>query len=156
MLSVGNDVTRQHFAGDFLMSPAEDELPAISLVFVQSREGNTVAQNPADLGGGDTDLNLIYEGLSRVAADGVMAGARTATGRVLFSVWQPDIVDLRYALGLPQVSVVVVGIHDDEELKQNLTWARGYKPLSAAELKALEPTTQALAAKWGKVYGEVT
>src|SRR5262249_24528068 len=36
---------------------------------------------------------------------------------------------LRYALGLKGVSVVVVGIHDEAELKQNLAWARGYKPL---------------------------
>jgi aryl-alcohol dehydrogenase-like predicted oxidoreductase len=82
------------------------------------------------------------------------AGGKSAKGARL-----PDELKqsaLRYALGLPQISVVVVGIHDDEELKQNLAWARGYKPLSAAELKALEPTTQALAAKWGKVYGEVT
>jgi aryl-alcohol dehydrogenase-like predicted oxidoreductase len=62
---------------------------------------------------------------------------------------------LRYALGLPQVSVAVVGIHDDAELKQNLGWAQAYKPLSAEELRALEKPTKALAAKWGKVYGEV-
>ena len=42
---------------------------------------------------------------------------------------------LRYALGLPQVSTVVVGIHDDEELKQNLAWVKDYKPLGADELK---------------------
>jgi aryl-alcohol dehydrogenase-like predicted oxidoreductase len=62
---------------------------------------------------------------------------------------------LRYALGLPQVSVVVVGIHDEVELKQDLEWARAHKPLSADELRDLEKPTKALAAKWGKVYGEV-
>jgi hypothetical protein len=54
------------------------------------------------------------------------------------------------------VSVVVVGIHDDDELKQNLDWARAYQPLSAEEVAALERPTKELAAKWGAVYGPVT
>jgi aryl-alcohol dehydrogenase-like predicted oxidoreductase len=62
---------------------------------------------------------------------------------------------LRYALGLPQVSVVVVGIHDEAELKQNLAWAREAKPLTEEELRGLERPTRELAKKWGKVYGEV-
>jgi aryl-alcohol dehydrogenase-like predicted oxidoreductase len=62
---------------------------------------------------------------------------------------------LRYALGLPQVSVVVVGIHDEAELKQNLAWAKEFKPLSEDELRDLEKTTKALAGKWGAVYGQV-
>jgi len=63
---------------------------------------------------------------------------------------------LRYALGLPQVSVVVVGIHDDKELKQNLEWAREYKPLTADELAALDKPSRELADKWKAVYGPVT
>jgi hypothetical protein len=62
---------------------------------------------------------------------------------------------LRYALGLPQVSVVVLGIHDDVELKQNLAWVRAYQPLSADELKDLDEPTRQLAAKWGNVHGAV-
>jgi uncharacterized protein len=62
---------------------------------------------------------------------------------------------LRYALGLPQVSVVVVGIHDEAELKQNLAWAKAFKSLTEAELSDLEKTTKALAGKWGSVYGQV-
>jgi aryl-alcohol dehydrogenase-like predicted oxidoreductase len=62
---------------------------------------------------------------------------------------------LRYALGLPQVSVVVVGIHDDAELKQNLGWVKAYKPLTAEELRGIEKTTKELAGKWGNVYGQV-
>ena len=63
---------------------------------------------------------------------------------------------LRYALGLPPVSVVVVGMRSDEELKQNLGWVREFKPLSKEELAALEEPTRALAKKWGSVYGSVT
>jgi hypothetical protein len=52
----------------------------------QSRDGNTGAADPSTLGGGNTDLHLIYEGLSRVDADAVMAGAATVRAKdiVLF------------------------------------------------------------------------
>jgi aryl-alcohol dehydrogenase-like predicted oxidoreductase len=63
---------------------------------------------------------------------------------------------LRYALGLPQVTTAVVGIHDEEELKQDLEWLRDYKPLTAEELTALEKPTRELAAKWKDVYGPVS
>jgi aryl-alcohol dehydrogenase-like predicted oxidoreductase len=63
---------------------------------------------------------------------------------------------LRYALGLPKVSVVVLGIHDDEELKQDLGWARDYKPLSAEERATLDRAAKELADKWKAVYGPVT
>src|SRR5262249_16807739 len=62
---------------------------------------------------------------------------------------------LRYALGLPQVSLAVVGIHDDEELKQNLDWQRAHKPLSAEEGAAREQRPKELAAQWKAVYGPV-
>jgi riboflavin biosynthesis pyrimidine reductase len=71
----------------------------VSLVFVQSRDGNTVADDPAQLGGGETDTHLIYEGLSRVDVDAVLAGASTARdGNVVFSVWHPELVALRQQL----------------------------------------------------------
>lgn len=63
---------------------------------------------------------------------------------------------LRYALGLPQVSVVVVGIKSADELKQNLDVVKRYKPLSKEELAELEGPTKELAKKWGEVYGQVT
>jgi aryl-alcohol dehydrogenase-like predicted oxidoreductase len=62
---------------------------------------------------------------------------------------------VRYALGLPGVSVVVLGIHDDAELKEDIGWARAYEPLTAAELRALDKPTRDLARKWGSVYGQV-
>ena len=74
---IGNAWSREYFGGPFYLFNPPASGPAISLVFVQSRDGNTGAANPADLGGGATDQRLIYEGLSRVAADGVMAGAST-------------------------------------------------------------------------------
>jgi riboflavin biosynthesis pyrimidine reductase len=101
LVPLGNDWTRQVFDGDFYRMPAAaGHRPAISLVFVQSRDGNTVADNPSTLGGGETDLHLVYEGLSRIDADGVLAGAATARSeRILFSVWHPALVELRRSRG---------------------------------------------------------
>jgi riboflavin biosynthesis pyrimidine reductase len=45
---------------------------------------------------------LIYEGLSRVAADAVLAGAGTLHRDAFFSVWHPELVALRQSLGLPR------------------------------------------------------
>src|SRR5436309_8251493 len=89
--TVGNQWTRQLFDGDFYLSRGAPDLPATGLVFVQSSDGNTGARNPSSLGGGETDKHLIYEGLSRVAADGVLAGAETIRGsHLIFSVWRPE------------------------------------------------------------------
>src|SRR5438552_1883018 len=73
LLSFGNAWTRERYDGDFRVI-REQERPVLSLVFVQSAEGNTVSDDPGDLGGGPTDKHLLYEGLTRVAADAVLAG----------------------------------------------------------------------------------
>jgi len=101
LVAIGNDWTRRCFDGDFYrVCDGRADRPLISLVFVQSRDGNTVADNPSTLGGGNTDKHLIYEGLSRVDADAVLAGAATARSeRLVFSVWHPELVDLRCSLG---------------------------------------------------------
>ena len=62
---------------------------------------------------------------------------------------------LRYSLGLPGVSGVIIGIYDDAELQQNLEWLADATPLSGGELTALERPTRALASEWREVYGPV-
>ena len=102
LVRIGTDWSRDLFDGEFLRSPgpAIEDVPVTSLVFVQSRDGNTVAPDPSALGGGHTDLHLVYEGLSRVDADAVLAGSATARSKELvFSVWHPDLVALRLARG---------------------------------------------------------
>lgn len=111
-VAIGNGWSRRVFDGLFYRSGGH---PAVSLVFVQSRSGNTVAEDPSALGGGATDKHLIYEGLSRVDADGVLAGAATARGeRIVFSVWHPELVQLRRTLGHPRhpAQIVVTGRGD--------------------------------------------
>jgi 5-amino-6-(5-phosphoribosylamino)uracil reductase len=115
---IGNEWTRALFDGPFYVSacPSSDPrqgrapmIARINLVFVQSRGGNTEAENPSHLGGGDTDKHLIYEGLSRVDADAVMAGAATAReDELVFSVWHPQLVRLREQCGRPRHPVQVV------------------------------------------------
>jgi len=107
--AIGNDWSRRMFDGPFFLSPASPGLPATSLVFVQSRDRNTAAADPSTLGGGDVDKHLIYEGLSRVAADAVMAGATTVrAGNLILSTWLPELVALRAALGLPRHPTQIV------------------------------------------------
>jgi len=124
-IAIGSAWTRSLFDGDFYVSrPSSGDLPSTSLVFVESREGNTVAKDPSALGGGETDKHVIYEGLSRVAADAVMAGAETVRGgSIVFSVWHPELVSLRAALGLPRHPIQVVatlrGIRMDSTLLFN-------------------------------------
>ena len=108
--AVGNDWSSALFDGPFFESPIPGEgLPAVNTVFVQSADGNTGARNPADLGGGETDTHLIYEGLSRVRADAVMTGATTIHGsQMILSVWHPELVRLRAAFGLPRHPAQIV------------------------------------------------
>ena len=113
---IGNGWTQALFDGPFYVRDAgAPGLPAVSLVFVQSRDGDTVADDPSSLGGGETDKHLIYEGLSRVAADAVLAGASTARGpETVFSVWHPQLVALRRECGKPRhpAQIVVTGRAD--------------------------------------------
>ncbi|HEV8317601.1 MAG TPA: dihydrofolate reductase family protein [Vicinamibacterales bacterium] len=114
LIPVGNVFTRRLFDGWFFHSAVApmSEVPIVSVVFVQSLEGHTGADDPGTLGGGDTDKHVIYEGLSRVDANGVLAGATTAReDDLVFSVWHPELVALRGALGRPRhpAQIVVTG-----------------------------------------------
>ena len=91
--------------------------------------------------------------LAAMKVFGVAASGQTLKGSRL-----PDAhkeAALRYALGLPQVSVVVVGMYDEAEMRQNLARARAFKPLSKEELEALDRPTRDLAAEWKALYGPV-
>lgn len=130
-VQAGNAWSRGLYDGPFhLWRVPSGSLPAMSLVFVQSRDKDTAAEDPAEFGAGETDRHLIYEGLSRVAADAVLAGAKTATGEdVFFSVWHPQLVALRKSYGLPrhpaQVVVTKTGqVNVDSSLLFNLPEAR--------------------------------
>jgi len=106
---MGNGWTRKFYDGDFVLVAPPPSRPAVSLVFVESRDGNTGAPNPGDLGGGPTDLHFLYEGMSRVAADAVLAGRGSARGpKAFFSIWRTELVELRRDLGLPRHPIQIV------------------------------------------------
>ena len=102
LVPLGNTWTEALFDGPFYRTPANGDgtLPAVNLVFVQSADLNTGARNPSTLGGGETDKHLIYEGLSRIDADGVLSGAGTIRdAHLVLSVWHPELVALRTSRG---------------------------------------------------------
>jgi riboflavin biosynthesis pyrimidine reductase len=105
---IGNEWSRLHYGGDFgLVRPSRTQTAA-SLVFIQTKDGNTGGPNPGAFGGGATDKHLIYEGLSRVAADAILAGAGSVGRDAFFSVWHPDLVALRTSLSLPRHPTQIV------------------------------------------------
>ena len=119
---IGNDWSRRLFDGSFYVSPPPAaRRPACSLVFVQSADGNTGASDPSALGGGETDKHLIYEGLSRVGADAVLAGAGTVRdGTLVLSVWRPELVALRTSLGLPRHPIQIIATLKGLDLEGSL------------------------------------
>jgi len=122
LLAIGNAWSRLLFDGDFYLSrPPDPGRAACNLVFVQSKDGNTGAKNPSTLGGGNTDKHLIYEGLSRVAADAVLAGAETIRrGEIILSVWHPELVRLRESIGKPRHPVQIVATLQGMDLEHGL------------------------------------
>jgi riboflavin biosynthesis pyrimidine reductase len=102
---IANDWSRAAFDGAFYESAAD---LSIGVVFVQSGARNTGTRNPASLGGGAVDEHLIYEGLTRVAANGVVVGAGTLHPDSFFSVWRDELVQLRAARGLSRHPAQIV------------------------------------------------
>ncbi len=62
---------------------------------------------------------------------------------------------LRYALGLPAVSLAVLGVYDEAELLKNIEWVQRYAPLAENEEADLLAQGQTLAEQWGPHYGSV-
>ena len=126
---MANQWAHKLFGGPFFRAKSKDYYrPDLSTVFVQDKNGNTDTEsgNPGDLGGGETDLHLDYEGLSRIDADGVMAGANTVRGSgTVFGIWHPKLLKVRRSLGKntypAQIVVTESGkINMAEELMFNL------------------------------------
>ena len=100
LLGIGNAWSRLHYGSEFSLVRPSQSQTAVSLVFIQTNDGNTGGPNPSAFGGGATDTHLIYEGLSRVAVDAVLAGAGSVHRDAFFSVWHPELAALRASLGL--------------------------------------------------------
>jgi riboflavin biosynthesis pyrimidine reductase len=106
--AIGNHWSSAAFDGAFYQSPAPGSGVSMGVVFVQSRDHDTGTKDPSSLGGGAVDAHLIYEGLSRVAADAVVVGAGTLYRHSFFSVWRSELIELRRARGLPRHPAQVI------------------------------------------------
>jgi riboflavin biosynthesis pyrimidine reductase len=102
--AIGDAWSVSAFDGPFYQAPGE----SMGVVFVRSAAGNTGIGNPSSLGAGAVDTHLIYEGLSRAAADAVVVGAGTLHPGSFFSIWRRELVALRASLGLPRHPAQVV------------------------------------------------
>jgi aryl-alcohol dehydrogenase-like predicted oxidoreductase len=60
---------------------------------------------------------------------------------------------LRYVWGVPGVSVAIVGMRSQEELRQALSAARAFRPFAKTELAAVTQRGQQLAVEWGLLRG---
>jgi riboflavin biosynthesis pyrimidine reductase len=100
LIPLGGAWSHERLDGPFWTS-APAGRPSISIVFVQSYDSNTETDDPSSIGAGETDTHLIYEGLSRIAVDGVAVGASTLHADAFFGVWRRELVDDRLARGLP-------------------------------------------------------
>ncbi len=60
---------------------------------------------------------------------------------------------VRYSLSLEGVTGVVIGVHNSEELRQNIRLVRNAAPLSQTEREALTRHGQELAQAWGPRFG---
>ncbi len=82
---------------------------------------------------------------------GVRDSATSAKGANLPDALKP--AALRYALGLPMVSGVSIGMHDQAELQTTLGWLDDIRPLTSPELASLDTPTRHLAGQWQQIYG---
>lgn len=60
---------------------------------------------------------------------------------------------LRYALGLPGVTLAVVGMFSEEELRRNIAWVKDFKPLTEEEERAAMSLGRELSKAWGEHFG---
>jgi len=62
---------------------------------------------------------------------------------------------IRYGLSVPGVSTVNLGVHNVDQVRQNVKHVTAFKPLSDRERQKLARLGRKLAAKWGQQYGPV-
>jgi aryl-alcohol dehydrogenase-like predicted oxidoreductase len=96
-----------------------------------------------------------------IVAMKVFGGARKSTGSYENPKSPPEL-DLehlqsavRYSLGTPGVSTVNLGVHNCEQLRQNVKMVRNFKPLLPEEQTQLANLGKDLANQWGEHFGPV-
>lgn len=62
---------------------------------------------------------------------------------------------LRYTWSIDGLCTAVVGVYTIEELRQNVSWAKSFTPLSAEERTRMEELGKKLSQDWGTHLGEI-
>jgi aryl-alcohol dehydrogenase-like predicted oxidoreductase len=62
---------------------------------------------------------------------------------------------INYALGLPGVATLVIGVHTIGQLRQNVQMVKNHTPLSQDEQAELAKMGRRLAKDWGPRFGPV-
>jgi predicted aldo/keto reductase-like oxidoreductase len=63
---------------------------------------------------------------------------------------------VRYALSVPGVAAVNLGVHTAEQLRQNVEIVKQFRPLSPGERQTLAELGKKMAVEWGEHFGPVT
>jgi uncharacterized protein len=60
---------------------------------------------------------------------------------------------VRYAMGVPGVATLNIGVHNVEQLRKNVEMVKNYRPLTPEEQDRCAALGKELAAKWGQHFG---
>lgn len=61
----------------------------------------------------------------------------------------------RYAMGVPGVATLNIGVHNAAQVKRNVEMIKRYKPLSDPEMAQCQALGRQLAPQWGPHFGPV-
>ncbi len=96
-----------------------------------------------------------------VVAMKVFGGARKSAGSYGNPKAPPELdlehleLAVRYAMSVPGVNTLNLGVHTMEQVRQNIEMVRNSQPLSADDREKLASLGQELATKWGEHFGPV-
>lgn len=96
-----------------------------------------------------------------IVAMKVFGGARKSAGSYENPQCPPELdvehleTAVRYALGVPGVATVNLGVHNREQLRQNVQMVKRYQPLADADQERLRTLGKQLAQQWGPHFGPV-
>jgi aryl-alcohol dehydrogenase-like predicted oxidoreductase len=62
---------------------------------------------------------------------------------------------VRYSLGLPGVSAVIIGLKNEDEIRKAVNMVKNYKPLTDEEKLKIDDVGKQLAKQWGAHFGSV-
>lgn len=91
----------------------------------------------------------------------VFGGARKSAGSYENPQAPPELdvehleMAVRYSLGVPGVATLNLGVHNREQLRQNVQMVKRYQPLSEDDQERLRTLGKQLAQQWGPHFGPV-